>query len=262
MKSFIYFLVLILIVSSTITLWYFKRDFFTKTNLDTIVACMTITTGLASVIVGFVTIKVMLDQNSREQTLLEFQEKEHQPVFVLKKTLGKSDENKNIYDYEEFSLENVGHAYKFLDSVEIKTFVKITHNIMKGDYKKIISYIPLSYYYNVTSKTGDVTDLVYYSHSSKYEHNNEKYSDVYFSAIHYNAKTDDEKLFVDKVQFFIIKYTDIYDKEKTIYMQDKEIVTEEIYNNIKTLAEQDYGKKMYNLSELSLDIYWNERNKQ
>ena len=128
---------------------------------------------------------------------------------------------------------------------------------MKDGYKNIISYIPLSYYYNATSKTGNVTDLVYYSHSSNYEHNNEKYSNLYFSAIDYNQKTDNEKLFVDKIQFFIIKYTDIYDRDRVIYLQDKEVITEEIYNNIKTLAEQDYGYNMYNLSELSLDIYWN-----
>lgn len=264
MKYYIYFLIflLLLITSAVITLWYLKRDLFTKNNLDTIVAFMTIATGVASVVVGFVTIKVMLDQNNREQTLLEFQEKEHQPIFVLKKTLGKSYKNKDIYDYEEFTLENVGHTYKYLERVDIKTFVKISHSIMKDDYKNIISYIPLAYYYNATSKTGDVTDLVYYSHSSEYEHNNEKYSNLYFSAIDYNQTTEDEKLFVDKVQFFIIEYTDIYDKERTIYLQDKEVVTEDIYNNIKTLSEQDYGHNMYNLNELSLDIYWNERRKE
>ncbi len=264
MKSYIYFFVfiLLLITSAVISLWYFKRDFFTKNNLETIVAFMTIVTGIASVIVGFVTIKVMLDQNNREQTLLEFQDKEHQPIFVLKKKLGKSYIDKDIYDYEEFTLENAGYSYKYLKSVDIKTFVKISHSIMKDEYKNIISYIPLAYYYNATSKTGDVTDLVYYSLGSEYEHNNEKYSNLYFSAINYNKTTNDEKLFVDKVQFFIIKYIDIYDKERTIYLQDKEIVTEDIYNNIKTLAEQDYGYKTYNLSELSLDIYWNERCKQ
>lgn len=261
MKSYIFFFIfsLILTTSAVITLWYFKRDFFTKNNLDTIVAFMTIITGIASVVVGFVTIKVMLDQNNREQTLLEFQEKEHQPIFIVNKARGK---DKNINDYEEFTLENVGHAYKLLESVNIKTFIKISHSIMKDDYKTIISYIPLSYYYSATSKTGDVTDLVYYSHSSNYEHNHEKYTNVYFSALNYNNTKDDEKLFVDKIQFFIIKYIDIYDKEKTIYLQDKEVVTEEIYNNIKTLSEQDYGHNLYNLSELSLDIYWNERGKQ
>ena len=262
MRYYIFFFFLLLTISTVITLWYFKRDLFSKKNLDTVVAFMTIATGIASVIVGFVTIKVMLDQNNREQTLLEFQEKEHQPIFIVKKSLGKSYTDKNINDYEEFTLENVGHAYKHLESVNIKTFIKISHSIMKDDYKTIISYIPLSYYYSATSKTGDVTDLVYYSHSSNYEHNNEKYSNVYFNAIEYNKTINDEKLFVDKVQFFIIKYTDIYDKERVIYLQDKEIVTEDIYNNIKTLAEQDYGYKTYNLSELSLDIYWNERRKQ
>ena len=259
MKPYIYFFVfvLFLITSAVISLWYFKKDFFSKNNLETIVAFMTIVTGIASVVVGFITIKVMLDQNTREQILLEFQEKEHQPIFIVKKTLGKSYADKDIYDYEEFTLENVGHTYKHLESVNIKTFVKISHSIMKDDYKNIISYIPLSYYYNATSKTGYVTDLVYYSHSSNYEHNNEKYSNLYFSAIDYNQKTDNEKLFVDKIQFFIIKYTDIYDKDRVIYLQDKEVVTEEIYNNIKTLAEQDYEHNTYNLSELSLDIYWN-----
>lgn len=263
MKSYIFFFIfsLILTTSAVITLWYFKRDFFTKNNLDTIVAFMTIITGITSVIVGCVTIKVMLDQNNREKTLLEFQDKEHQPIFILKKKLGKSYKDKDIYDYEEFTLENAGYSYKYLKSVDIKTFIKISHNIMKDDYKHIISYIPLASYYNITSKTGDVTDLVYYSIGAEYEHNNEKYSNVYFSALNYNNTKDDEKLFVDKIQFFIIKYIDIYDKEKTIYLQDKEVVTEEIYNNIKTLSEQDYGHNLYNLSELSLDIYWNERGK-
>lgn len=259
MKLYLYFFLIIIlsITSAVISLWYYKRDFFTKNNIDTIVACVTIVTSVTSAVIGFVSIKVMLEQNKREQTLFEFQEKEHQPIFIVKKSLGKSYTDKDIYDYEEFTLENVGHTYKHLKSVDIKTFVKISHSIMKDGYKNIISYIPLSYYYNATSKTGNVTDLVYYSHSSNYEHNNEKYSNLYFSAIDYNQKTDNEKLFVDKIQFFIIKYTDIYDRDRVIYLQDKEVITEEIYNNIKTLAEQDYGYNMYNLSELSLDIYWN-----
>lgn len=261
MKHYIYFFSFIIFILSVavFTLWYFKKDIITKNNLDTIVALMTIVTGIASVVVGFVSIKVMLEQNDRENILLEFQEKEHQPIFIIKTTLGKSYPNKDIYDYEEFSIENIGHKYKYLQDVSIKTFVKIEHNIMSSEYKKIISYIPLSYYYSATSKTGDVSDVVYYSISSNSIHNHEKYTDLYFSAIDYNSNNEHEKLFVDKVQFFIIKYIDIYDKERTIYLQNKEIVTEDIYKNIAALAEQDYGKKTYNLSELSLDIYWNKR---
>lgn len=262
MKPYIYFFVfiLLLITSAVISLWYFKRDFFTKNNLDTIVAFMTIITGVASVIVGFVTIKVMLDQNKREQEQLEFQEKEHQPIFVLKKKLGKSYPDKDIYDFEEFTLENVGHSYKLLQEVDIKTFVKINHTTTKDTYNQVVSYIPLSYYYNTTIKTGDVTDLVYYSIGSNHIHNNEKYSNLYFSALEYNKDKDGEYLFVDKEQFFIIKYKDIYDKERTIYLQNQEVVNEDIYNKIESLAKQDYDKT-YNLNELSLDIYLKERKK-
>lgn len=235
--------------------WHFRKK-FSEHDVDVMTGVATIITGIVSIIVGYVSVNVMQNQDNMQKMLVEFQEKEHQPIFVL-----KHHYDEEFSYYQEFSIENSGHTYKYLEDVTDKTFIKVTHNIDGDESKEIVSYIPLSNFYFMSRKTGDVKDLIYYSYGANRVRNSEIVQNMRKEAVLYNQQHDNEYIYVEEVLFFIIKYTDIYDKEKTVYMKDKEIVTEEIYNNIVTLAEQDYGLRTYDLSKVNLNIYLNDRKK-
>lgn len=238
------------------------RDRLSKENIDVIVAIATAVTGLASIIVGFVSVHVMTTQNEMQKSLIEYQKKEHQPVFIVKKSIGKSAPDVEKYDYEEFTLENVGERFKSLQSVSQHNFVRFTYSNRSTQHpESIVSYAPISYYYNVQSGTGDVRDLIIQSYASDKILNHKHYTDLYFDAVEYSSSHENETLLVDRIEFFIITYTDIYDETKTIYLKGKETVEKGEYDSICAKAESDYGYKSYDLRELNIDIFFNDRRK-
>lgn len=259
--SYILYGLALLLAAGAISGWVY-RDRLSKENIDIIVAIATAVTGLASIIVGFVSVHVMTAQNEMQKSLIEYQKQEHQPVFIVKKSIGKSAPDAEKYDYEEFTLENVGERFKSLQSVSQHNFVRFTYTNRSDRHpENTVSYAPISYYYNVQSGTGDVRDLIVKSYASDKILNHKHYSDLYFDAVEYSSSHKDETLLVDRIEFFIITYTDIYDETRTIYLKGKETVEKVEYDNIRAKAESDYGHRSYDLKELSLDIFFNDRRK-
>lgn len=246
-----------LLTASTFLIYWHFRAQLNKDYIEVAVGIATILTGLASIMVGIVSVKVMNSQNDMQKKLIEYQKKEHQPTFIVKKSLAKSSPDQDQYDYEEYSLSNIGERVKSIQSVDVKTFVKVTYSLLEEN-RKIVSYIPLTYYYNATVLTGDVQDEIQYSVASDKIKNNEYYSKVYFEAIEYSKQMEGEYLLIDKIQFFVIAYTDIYDEQHTLYLKGKEVVDESCYSRIKEAADEDYENKRYNLSELKLSVFWDD----
>lgn len=251
----------LLLAAGAFSGWFF-RDRLSKENIDIIVAIATALTGIASIVVGFVSVHVMTTQNEMQKSLIEYQKKEHQPVFIVKKSIGKSTPDAEKYDYEEFTLENVGERFKSLQSVSQHNFVRFTYSNRGTQHpENIVSYAPITHYYNVQSGTSDVRDLIIQSYASDKILNHKRYTDLYFDAVEYSSSHENETLLVDRIEFFIITYTDIYDETKTIYLKGKETVEKEEYDNICAKAESDYGHRSYDLKELNLDIFFNDRRK-
>ena len=251
---FVGILAIIVLVFPVCFLIHKERKSLAVDRVSRVVNYTTILTSITSAAVGVVTVFVMIGQCDTQKRLLEVQEAEHQPTFIIKRSLYRSDSS-NVNDYEEYSIENIGERVKNITKIDQKTFIEVSYS---DNTKKIISYIPLQYYYQASFTTGDVQGVIQCSGYSNYNKNHLKFSNLYQQALAYSGNKFNAYVFVAAIRFFIISYEDIYSKEHVVYMKDNNLVSQEYFEGIEKLSISDYGYKSYDLSELDMNIFWND----
>lgn len=206
------------------------KDKIERNDLSIWVDITTILIGVASLIVSGISISVMLSQEKTEKFLLEAQKKEHQPVFSIGYTLSKSPTSE-VYDVEDFVIENIGEQILSPASISHKTFLKIDYRDIANNSQKSI-YYPLTYYYNATISSDDQIGRLLTTIGNEYLHNNLKLYELDKAAIAFNNEYDKEYIFIEKVDLFKITYTDIYNEERVNHYRNSHLCTKELYESI------------------------------
>ena len=219
-------------------------------EISLLVDIMTILIGLASLVASAVSISVMLSQEKTQATLLEVQKKEHQPVFAISHSLSKSDSSA-VYDVEDYMVENVGERMLSPASISCKTFIKVEYHDILNNINTSV-YYSLGYYYNVASETDNLTGVLKKTYGNEYIQNNLKFGNIYKDATKYHSEHDDEYVFVDKVDFFVISYVDIYGENRTNYYRGNDQSTKEDYEAVCKSSSETYGLLPKSITEVTL----------
>lgn len=234
------------------------KDWSNNDNISKLVSCATILTGFTSAVASIVSVIVMIEQSDIQKNLIARQIAEHQPTFIVQKTLYKSDPSVDLYDYEEYSIKNIGERVLNIKSIHNKIFIEVSYQDTSKNGSKFVSYIPLQYYYQASFKTGEVEDIIEYSNYSIYNKNNLVYCNFYREALEYSLENNSEEIYVNLLRFFIISYEDIYHEEHTIYMESNNVVSQQYYESIEKSSINDYGYNNYDLSELNINIFFKD----
>lgn len=225
-------------------------------TIEKVVGISTIMTGIASIVVGGVSLYVMVSQKSTQELLLQIQKNEHQPTFAVNYHLIK-DENSGTYNSEEFKIENIGERMKALTQLQVRSFVKVDYSHFdKNIY--FTTYIPLSYYFNATVRTGNLQGVILYSVGSEYLKNNLKVSNLYMEAVEYSKEHEKEHVDISRIDLIKIAYIDIYNDENVQYMNKNQPIDETFYNQVMKVSQSNFSHLSYNLDELNMNLLWTD----
>lgn len=229
-----------------------------KLFIDKMVGLATIFAGVSSLVVGIVSISIMYYQSDMQNKLIIFQQMEHQPTFEVITTINNHSYNGNTFSTEYFSIMNIGEKFKKI-SVEDKSFFKIDYLHNYNGYGKevrIISYMPVRYFEHI-KYTGHLNGEV--AQSFQYiSKNNEQYSSFLQSVSKYNQVNQTNRLNIERVDFFIIQYEDIYGESRTVYLQNNLSVSESYYYEIVNQAQNDYGFSTYDITGVTIDDFFKD----
>lgn len=229
-----------------------------KLYIDKIVGLATIFAGVSSLIVGIVSISIMYSQSDMQKKLIMFQQMEHQPTFEVITTVNNHSYNGNTFSTEYFSVMNVGEKFKRI-AIEDKSFLKIDYSINyygNGEEKRIISYMPVRYFEHI-KYTGHLNGEV--ARSFQYiSKNNDQYSSLLQSVSKYNQINQNNRLNIERVDFFIIQYEDIYGEERTVYLQNNQFVSESYFKEIINQSQNDYSLSAYDITGITIDDFFRD----
>lgn len=228
------------------------KDKLERTEISLIVDIMTILIGVASLIASAVSIAVMLSQEKTQEILLEAQMREHQPIFSIDYTKSKSPSS-DIYDVQDFVIENIGEQMISPAKISHKSFIKVDYNNVYADVHKS-AYYPLSYYYNGTVSTDNLTGRILMTIGNEYLQNNLKMYLLHQEAMRYDEEHKGEYISLEHVDYFVISYTDIYGEERTNYYRESHHTTKEEYEKVfesSSVTYKNSGNK--SISEVTLN---------
>lgn len=210
---------------------------------------------MSSIIVGIVSISIMYSQNDMQNKLIMLQQMEHQPTFEVNTTVNNHSYNGTEFSTEYFSVMNMGEEFKKI-VVEDKSFLKIDYILNYygyGEEKRIISYMPVIYYGHI-KYTGHLNGEV--AQSFQYiSNNNERYSNLLQTVSKYNQTNQSNRLSIERIDFFIIKYEDIYGEERTVYLQNNLPVSESYFYEIVNQSQNDYHAFIYDITGVTIDDF-------
>lgn len=229
-----------------------------KLYIDKIVGLATIFAGISSLIVGIVSISIMYSQSDMQKKLIMFQQMEHQPNFEVITTVNNHSYNGNTFSTEYFSIMNIGEKFKRI-AVEDKSFFKIDYTLNyygNGEEERIISYMPVRYFEHI-KYTGHLNGEV--ARSFQYISNNsEQYYRLLQSVSEYNHTNQTNRINIERVDFFIIQYEDIYGEERTVYLQNNLLVNESYYYEIVNQSQNDYCLSAYDITGITIDDFFRD----
>lgn len=175
---------------------------------------------LSSLIFGVASLLVAIASYTVSKETLTATEAQIIPDFTVSITQ-KLNPDTQKYDDTILYLSNhggVAHNINFSH----KTFIQINKNY----------YLPITGYFFVTVRTGNVRDEILISFSPK---NNKIFWDLHMNVIHYNTgKQPNDMMSIDIVTLSIVKYTDILNNDHSNYFLNETKVTK---NSIATLLE-------------------------
>lgn len=224
----------IIILSSIIVLFFFvlltARKKIEKENLSRIVDCMTIAVGISTIVSAAISISVMLSQEKSQERLIAMQENEHQPVFKINYNLSKTNTSE-VFDVENFVIENVGEQMLSPADITLKTYIKTNYANNKDGIGNT-TYYPLTYYYNASISSENLSGEIMKTIGNEYLHNHLEFYNLYKDAIEYSNTHNDVFLEIEKIDLFKISYIDIYGKERVCYYRNSNRISEKTYDSI------------------------------
>lgn len=214
-----------------------------------------IITATGTVVVGVATIIVMFQENNTQLRLAKMEEAEHQPIFVVDEVPGTST-NEEAYDYEDFSVFNLGGLVKSIAKVEVLVFAQVDY-AYKVTYETKKVYVPIKDYYFRYYNTGALQGEIARSYGSFQNHNNQ----LFVQRLYWGKTTLENIQWVkcELIKFYIVEYTDVYDKTKTVVFKGTspglrtEQSTMSYVSDLVTLADSVFGSEKYDLKDLTLD---------
>lgn len=150
--------------------------------------------------------------------------------FKINYNISKTDTSE-VFDVENFVIENIGEQMLSPADVTVKTYIK-TNYANNKDGTGNITYYPLTYYYNVSISSENLSGEIMKTIGNEYLHNHLKVNNLDKEAIEYSNTHSDVFLEIEKIDLFKISYIDIYGKERVCYYRNSSRISEKTYDSI------------------------------
>lgn len=193
---------------------------------------MTIVIGIMSVITSAVSISVMKSQEKMQETLLQLQKEEHQPIFLVKQSIVETE--------EEFVIENVGEQMLAPAEIKLRSYLEVEYSNLADDIDKTVFFRVI--YHNATTSSSNLKGVIKRSSRVDNYQNHLNYVNLTKLANRYCFENDGEHVFINQVDYFSISYTDIYGDKHTKYYRDSQLTTKEEFEKVDETSHATYGE--------------------
>ena len=194
---------------------------------------MTIVIGIMSVITSAVSISVMKSQEKMQETLLQLQKEEHQPIFLVKESMVD-------YGYENLIIENVGEQMLAPADITFKSYIEV-------QYSNAFENIDRKVYYNVIyhpwiTSHDNVRGVIWKTNKDENFQNHLNFVELTKAANRYNSESEGEYVCIDLVNYLSVSYIDVYGDKNVKYYRDNQLITREEYERVYDLAYSTFGE--------------------
>lgn len=239
----------VLYVTLSLGIVMFLVMLFKKKNnscFNIISAITSFVTAISSLIVGIATVNALSFQERTERL-------QNQPLYMVRFDRHFS-QVKNVYDNEEFSIENVGKKTKGQTSVDVFSFLVIEYtNQRKIDHTKT-RYCKVDDYFGFRVPSGSYDGEILRSLQSG--ENNEKYQELYWATLDYQQQYPGVFVAVNMVHFFRMSYTDIYGDSHTIVKKGNiEVEEKQLIDVLGNTPGVTYSILKLNLEKILEDCF-------
>ena len=197
--------------------------------------------GIAGIIFSRYQYKSNKRQNEMQKAQIEMQNKEFQPIFMVRFRID-SYEEKN--DSEHIELYNEGKPFRSFN-YEIRTFFKLRFSSFDDGINSTY-YVPISDFYFVRERYKDLTGKLW---TNYVPNNHAKFCQLYTEAI--ELSKDNKYIFINRFSLIQIEYTDIYNNKQTVYFEDELQINKNIFIDIVEKSEEVF-KIPFNIEEVQL----------
>lgn len=207
-------------------------------------AIATLAMAVATIVVGISTVQVARHSE-------EIEKLSKQPLFTVKITPEYSEE-KHIYDKEEYVITNDGHKTKVKTHVNVCSFIEIVYHDVVNHKDPIRKRIPIIYFNGATISTNNLDGVIACSYSSG--NNNECFFNIYKDALRYGEEHPDTYITVEKKNYFVIDYVDIFGEKHHIVKTEETEIDPEEFAKIRKEAYRNSAEKVYDINKVNLEF--------
>lgn len=207
-------------------------------------------TALSSLAMAVVTIVVGICTVHAADRSEKMEKQTKQPLFTVKINPSYSVE-KSIYDNEEFVITNDGPKTKSATNVGVYSFIETEYRDIRSHKDPIKKIIPVIYFNGVTFSSNNLDGTIAYSMYSG--NNNECFFNIYKDALQYGENHQDVFVEVQKKNYYVIDYVDIFGEKHHIVKTEETEMDPEEFEKLKTDAYQLTGGKPIEIDELNLE---------
>jgi hypothetical protein len=241
MLTVVLYCVLVSLIGAFAALFFTKRD---GKKFETINSIATLIMAVATIIIGISTVNVAKQSE-------EIEKLSKQPLFTVKINPEYSEE-KHLYDKEEFVVTNDGHKTKVKTIVSVCSFLEIEYHDIGNHKDPIRKRIPIIYFNGAAANTNNLDGVI--SCSFYTGNNNECFFNIYKDALRYGEEHPDTFITVEKENYFVIDYVDIYDEHHHIVKTEETEIDPAEFEKIKKEAYQNTNGKPYDIEKLNLEF--------
>lgn len=226
-------------IVAVVMLLFRKKD---ENRYHGITAIATVLTSICTVIVGIATI-------SSTSKAVEREILQRQPLYTVHLRLNDIDRD-SFYENEEYLILNEGEKTMEKTDVTPYSFLEITYFNMNNQATCITKLCPLNRYFGANFVTGNLEGMVQYSSYSG--NNNECFYRLYQDALKYGEEEPGVSIMIEKKQFFLIEYKDIFGDKHQVVKQDTSEADIKKLTEVRNQAERDAGGKSFDVFNLNL----------